>query len=123
MRKRSILLTSALASLALLSACGNNSGENNTQSATNDSLITSLPLSMNIKSAEKSYKITSNDPEFTCYLTISTSVQWPEAISDYDIKPLQDTILTLMYPDVKDPHDVNSAITQFPRSTQYRNSP
>ena len=62
MRKRSILLTSALASLALLSACGNNSGENNTQSATNDSLITSLPLSMNIKSAEKSYKITSNDP-------------------------------------------------------------
>ena len=113
MRKRSILLTSALASLALLSACGNNSGENNTQSATNDSLITSLPLSMNIKSAEKSYKITSNDPEFTCYLTISTSVQWPEAISDYDIKPLQDTILTLMYPDVKDPHDVNSAITQF----------
>ena len=58
MRKRSILLTSALASLALLSACGNNSGENNTQSATNDSLITSLPLSMNIKSAAKSYKRT-----------------------------------------------------------------
>lgn len=113
MRKRSILLTSALASLALLSACGGKSDEGAGQAVSNDGLITSLPLSMNIKSAEKSYRITSTDPEFTCYLTISTSLQWPEAIASYDIKPLQDTILTLMYPDVKEPQDVNAAITQF----------
>lgn len=113
MRKRSILLTSALASLALLSACGGKSDEGAGQAVSNDGLITSLPLSMNIKSAEKSYRITSTDPEFTCYLTISTSLQWPEAIASYDIKPLQDTILTLMYPDVKEPLDVNAAITQF----------
>lgn len=49
----------------------------------------------------KSYKITSEDSDFYCFLTLSASIQWPDKIDVYNISGLQEEIIRRAFPDAK----------------------
>lgn len=55
-----------------------------------DSIVSSFDVVQSVKSASKSYEI-KMDGE-TYFLTLSTSLQWPEQFGDMNIKALQDTL-------------------------------
>ena len=91
-----------LSAIALTMALATNScGKGGDSASSADSLISSLEIDMNIKTASRSYSISNTDPATEFFLTISANVQWPEKIGDYDIKPLQDTIVSLAFPVAK----------------------
>lgn len=110
MNCKSLIVNASIVSALVLglSACNNNSENTNNGSSSDE--ITNFRFNENIKSASSTYNITS--PDFNCYLTLNTSVQWPEEISDYDISHLQDTIIALTYPKAKTT-DIDKAILGY----------
>lgn len=74
----------------LLWQCGDNKN-------TDTDEIESFELRECIKSASKTYIFKYVDSADSSYLTLSTSVQWPEKLADFDISVLQDTILGYVY--------------------------
>lgn len=91
MKARNFVL-SALAVVAAFAAvsCQKSSGDK-------DGLVSSFEVRQSVKSASKSYKMTLDNE--TYFLTLSSSVQWPEQFGNYDIKELQDSLVTTMYGD------------------------
>lgn len=110
MKFKSFIYTASLATALSIGfiACNGNDNSSVDNSSTSD--ITNFRFNENIKSASRCYNITSDD--FNCYLTITTSVQWPEKIAEYDISHLRDTIIALTYPNSKTT-DIDKAIIGF----------
>ncbi|MCM1293596.1 MAG: DUF3298 domain-containing protein [Bacteroides sp.] len=73
--------------------------------------IESMPFNFDMKSAKKYYRISNSDTDYDYTLTLEANVMWPEQIGDFDIKPLQDTIMSLVAG--KHVASINSAISQF----------
>ena len=92
--KKSFLAMAALA--MAMTACNSNSSDNTEESGT-DGAVKSFPVSMSIKSTQQCYSISDSLNECDVYLTLSTSVQWPEKLGDYDLTALQDTIVSRLY--------------------------
>ncbi len=90
MNARKFLLSAVAVAAALaVASCSK------TSSTDNDSLVSSFEVQQSVKSASKSYKMTLDNE--TYFLTLSSSVQWPEQFGNYDIKVLQDSLLSVMY--------------------------
>lgn len=85
-------------SFAVVAGMVSCSDSDNKKSAddSDDSGISSLEFSFDMKSARKYFRIANPEGESDYTLTLETTVQWPEEIGDYDIKPLQDTIISLL---------------------------
>lgn len=62
-----------------------------------DSIVSVFPLQESILTVTQNYRITSSDDPTVSYLTLSTSVQWPEALGNYKIKNLRDTIINFTF--------------------------
>lgn len=105
---RLFLSAATIALMTSVYSCGNGNGSANDT----DSIISSMKMTMDIKSASRNFKIKSFDPEFECYLTISADVQWPTSIGTYDISSLQDTLLAIAFPDQKI-RDIDSVILDY----------
>ena len=99
------LLTPALALLAL-SACQGTAIDNEKKAdkpakesgADVDSIISEFPLQESLLTASRSYKVTSDeDTSLVWYVTLNTSVQWPEALGKHKIDNLRDSIVTLTF--------------------------
>ncbi len=59
-------------------------------------VVKSFKIDEDVITASRLLCITS--PDDTTYLKISTSVQWPVKLASFDIKPLQDALLGILYP-------------------------
>lgn len=92
--KKSFLAMAAFA--MAMTACNSNSSDNSDESG-NEGSVKSFPVSMSIKSAQQCYSISDSLNECDVYLTLSTSVQWPEKLGNYDLTALKDTIVTRLY--------------------------
>lgn len=116
----SSLMAAASISAMLLSGCQGTAVDNQSKetadSAKNikaeepDSLIAEFPLRESIMTASQSYKIVSDDdPALIWYVTINTSVQWPETIGKYKITNLQDSLIDITF-GAKANKDIKKAI-------------
>ncbi len=114
MKKSLINIVLALGCIITATSCDRGSQQTNEQSET---MVSTLPLSMDIKSAERSYRITSTNPNFTCHLTIGANIQWPVAVAEYDIKPLQDTIKSLVF-DTQKGNSIDGAMLDYVADVQ-----
>lgn len=74
--------------------------------------VTNLSLNVDIKSALANFRISDSEGSYDCYLTLSSRVQWPQRIGDFNIRPLQDSILNMMYPDAND-GGIDAAMVAF----------
>lgn len=120
--KNSVFALSLLlaCSISLFTACQGSTGDNgsnakadSTKTATAaDSTIDEFPLRESIMTASQSYKITSSDDTTeVSYLSLNTSVQWPEALGDFKIDVLRDSIVHYTFGSDAD-KDVRKAIKQ-----------
>lgn len=110
MNLKSFICTASLATVLSVGFTACNGNDNASTDNSSSSEITNFRFNENIKSANRIYSITS--PDYNCFLTITTSVQWPEKIADYDISHLRDTIIALTYPNAKTT-DIDKAIIGF----------
>lgn len=60
-------------------------------------LVSSFDVVQSVKSASKSYKMRIDND--TYFLTLSSSLQWPEKFGSYNIKVLQDSLEKVMFND------------------------
>jgi len=80
--------------------------------AVTDSVISEFSLRESLLTASRSYKVTSaDDPSLVSYVTLNTSVQWPDALGKYKIDNLRDSIITLTF-GAEAPKDIRKAITR-----------
>lgn len=90
------------AAVALLSSCSHVNDRSGDNSGNESGVeIATEPIAFDIKTAERNYHATETGLDYDFYLTVSANVQWPTQISDYDIKPLQDTVMARLFPSVK----------------------
>ena len=93
----SALSLGCLLASATLTSC---SDKSKTSEETSDeqeyASVTSVPLAFELKSAKKYYEITDEEWGENYLLTLEATVQWPDEISDYDLTPLQDTIMNIV---------------------------
>lgn len=109
MKTSAILTALAIGALSLQSCGGDQHQKSST--GTDGSEVKQFVLNEVIKSSSASYKVAS--PGFPdAYLTIRSSVQWPEKIGNYDIKALQDTIIKISFPNFKG-SGIDNAITSY----------
>ncbi len=98
--------------IAVLTSCGSSdSARGNRGTVVTPDGIKTFEVRESILSASRSYLMEADDD--SCYLTLSTYVQWPDVLGGYDIKPLQDSIIAYAYPEVKLPVEINSAILTY----------
>lgn len=86
--------------------------KNGEKKAAEGTEIEKLPMSIDILNAKNNYKVTDSVLRSECYMTVSTTVQWPVSIGDFDIKPLQDTIIAMAFPDSKS-KEIDKAIKDY----------
>lgn len=91
-----ILLTAAT---LVLTSC--NSGNSSADNVPDSEHIAISDIGITIMDGSKSYKITSEDSDFYCFLTLSASIQWPYKIDVYNIRELQEEIIRRAFPDAK----------------------
>ncbi|MCM1348946.1 MAG: RsiV family protein [Firmicutes bacterium] len=104
---------------AMFSSCQGTAIDNTEKAVTDslaaepaDSLIDEFPLHESVMTASESYKVTSaDDSTLVWYVTLSTSVQWPETIGKYKITNLQDSIIDLTF-GAEAPKKIKKAIRQ-----------
>lgn len=89
-----------------LSSCHRSDSEN----ADANSEINSFKITQNIKTSSCTYLMTGLGD--SAHITLSTLVNWPEKLSDYDIHTLQDSILSMAFPHYNG-NDVDSAIKEY----------
>lgn len=90
MKKIYLPLVGCVAALMAVS-CGSNSGSG----ASSTGGVRNFDVNMTVKSAEKFYQTDVYGD--TVYIDVSTSIQWPERIGDFDIASLQDTIVSYSF--------------------------
>lgn len=95
------LLTGILATAIALAtgACGSKTSETTTQE-TNDG-ITNFEIKQTVKSLEKNYICEGSeayyDDSVKVYSTVRIAIEWPEKMSDYNLKTLQDSLLASIF--------------------------
>lgn len=113
------LITPAVALLALSACQGaaidngeSTSTEANESSSDIDSIVSEFPLKEILLTASRSYKVTSSeDTSLVWYVTLNSSVQWPEALGKHKIDNLRDSIIALTF-GAEAPKDINKAIVR-----------
>lgn len=114
-----LLLSATAVALGVLSSCQGTAIDNeekavadSIKSEPSDSLISEFPLQESVMTASQSYKVVSDDdPSLVWYVTLSSSVQWPENIGKYKITLLQDSIIDLTF-GAESPKEIKKAIKQ-----------
>ncbi|MDE6322513.1 MAG: RsiV family protein [Paramuribaculum sp.] len=109
----------AATSLLLISACQGTAIDNSVSPSSSeksddsgDSIIASFPLSETIMSASETYRLTDPaDSSSVRFITLSTSVQWPEALGKFKIDNLHDSIVGITF-GADAPKDIKKAIRQ-----------
>lgn len=94
-------LTAAIfaASSLFLSCSGSGHGSSSdTDSIAADTTLHELEIDLTVMSAVRSYAIDIDTNSY--HLCLSADLQWPKKIGDYDIKPLQDSIVAYSFPNV-----------------------
>lgn len=77
-------------------ACsGSSESDNNNGANGSEGVVSSFEVRQSIKSAARSFEIKTDDGNV--YLTLSTSVQWPEEFGQFKIDVLEDSLSSLMY--------------------------
>lgn len=99
-------LISGACVIMALSSCHRSDSEN----ADANSEINSFKITQNIKTSSCTYLMTGLGD--SAHITLSTLVNWPEKLSDYDIHTLQDSILSMAFPHYNG-NDVDSAIKEY----------
>lgn len=93
--------TIALALATTIASCGgsNNKSVNSTSEAENG--ITNFEVIQSVKSLKRSYICEGAPAHFNdsaeVYSTVRIAVEWPEKMSDYNLKTLQDSLLTAIF--------------------------
>lgn len=109
----SFFAVSASIALLMASCQSSTTGKDTSASSTADSLLTEFELRESIKTATASYRVTSTqDKDFTSYITLSANVQWPEELGKFKIENLRDTIMSYTFGHNAN-GDVNKAITAY----------
>jgi len=91
----------------MVTACGSNVDENRSKSDG----VSNFVIDETIKTASQSYAYIAEGD--TTYLTLSTSLMWPEKLGDSRLATLQDSIIAGMFPGVKSGRGVDGAIRHF----------
>lgn len=99
-------LISGACVIMALSSCHRSDSEN----ADANSEINSFKITQNIKTSSCTYLMTGLGD--SAHITLSTLVNWPEKLSDYDIHTLQDSILSMAFPHYNG-NDVDGAIKEY----------
>lgn len=106
-----IAITAAAGSILFSSCSGSKSTEDSMQdSLSADSVIHELEIDMTVMNAVRSYNI--DVDTFSYHLALSADLQWPKKLGDYDIKPLQDSIVAYAFPNVTH-ESVKSAMVAY----------
>ena len=106
------LLPLSVTAAIFFNACQGTAIDNKESSAKSDttSVISEFQLQESILTASESYRITSSDEDSTVYyLSLSSSVQWPESLGKHKIQALRDTIISIAFGPTKY-NDVRNAI-------------
>lgn len=110
---------SLIAPALLLASCGGapESSESSVPevSAAQRGEVSSFEVKENIKSVSRAYRMVGETD--TCWLTLSTSVQWPEKIGNADIASLQDTIMATAYRTYR-ANDIDASMLNFVADTE-----
>lgn len=120
MNKLKIALAGSLIAPALLLAsCGGASESTESSvpavSTAEKGEISSFAVRENIKSVSRSYRMVGETD--TCWLKVSTTVQWPEQIGDADIASLQDTIMATAYRTYR-ANDIDASMLNYVADTE-----
>jgi len=106
------LLPLSVTAAIFFNACQGTAIDNKESSAKSDttSVISEFQLQESILTASESYRITSSDEDSTVYyLSLSSSVQWPESLGKHKIQALRDTIISIAFGPTKY-NDIRNAI-------------
>lgn len=82
---------------SIISSCSRT--ESGASKADSDIAISNFDVNVVSKSAAANYRVALDGD--TAYLTMSSTMQWPEKLGSYDIKVFQDSILGLAFPSDK----------------------
>jgi len=96
--KKILTILSVAGSMAILASCSK-SGD-----------VSNFEIRETLKSASKSYELKQPDGS-TAYLTVSTTMIWPEKFGDADLTALRDSLLGIY--NVKDGHNIDEAMIDF----------
>lgn len=107
----------AVALVWLMSACqgtaidNEKSGNMSATEADIDSIVSEFDLDEKMFTASANYMFVDETDSQPGYLTVSTSVQWPEQLGKYKIDALRDTIRSLAF-GVDSPADIRKAVAR-----------
>lgn len=114
---KSIISLSAMLLLSLASACqgtaidNEKSGKVSNEDADIDSVVYEFDLDEKLYTASANYMFVDEADSQPGYLTVSTSVQWPEELGKYKIDALHDTIISLAF-GVEAPREIRKAVAK-----------
>lgn len=83
----------AAAVIAMTAVSCNKSTDSSTTAASDE--ISSFEIKLSTKTVARSYAVTNPDEKY--YLTLSSSVMWPEVFGSADVAPLQDSIKSYLF--------------------------
>lgn len=112
---KSILPIGAILLASAMSACqgkaidNEKSEEKSQQDAAVDSIVSEFDLDEKLYTASANYKFEDDEDAMSGYLTVSTSVQWPEELGKFKIDALRDTIMSLTF-GADAPSDIRKAV-------------
>lgn len=107
----------AVALVSLMSGCqgtaidNEKSGNTSATEADIDSIVSEFDLDEKLFTASANYMFVDETDSQPGYLTVSTSVQWPEQLGKYKIDALRDTIRSLAF-GVDSPADIRKAVAR-----------
>lgn len=114
---KSIIPMAAVALVSLMSGCqgtaidNEKSGNTSAAEADIDSIVSEFDLDEKLFTASANYMFVDETDSQPGYLTVSTSVQWPEQLGKYKIDALRDTIRSLAF-GVDSPADIRKAVAR-----------
>lgn len=112
MKKIYLPLVGCVAAMMAVS-CGSNGGSGSSSTG-----VRNFDVDLTVKSAEKFFQ-TDVDGD-TVYIDISTSIQWPDRIGDFDIASLQDTIVSYSFGhDKVAGRDIDKIILDYTADTSF----
>lgn len=98
---KSVFPLAAVALMSIVSACQGTAIDNEKSGKVSetdtDSIVSEFDLDEKLFTASANYKFEDEAASISGYLTVSTSVQWPEELGKYKIDALRDTIISLTF--------------------------
>ncbi len=109
---KKILLTAAAAlTLGGLASCSQSASQKNDVASTGVTAVDGFEVEQNIMSDSRYYRAVSDTDTF--YLTMTTTMQYPEKLGGTEVKVLQDSVLTALYGTGADVMTPKEAIETF----------